>query len=137
MKPTRMYSLHAIWFLLHGTQIKIQIIGITVIIVLILEVPVMQITVAQCNGLYMIARIMTVHTTQSKCFLLYRRQIAKKIFGIISIDIHIQFHAVSDPPRPSTVSSFLSSNLVFILERSICISRQERQTEHLEQHLQI
>ena len=122
--------------LFYRPQIQCQILRPAIIIVPILEVTVIQIAVAKCHRLYMPSGIMTVHPSHRKGFLIDFRQIAQQVFSIFSFQAKIQFHTV-DAAQSQYRQFIVGIETCLQLEGSICIGRQERKAQNLEQHLQV
>ena len=103
---------------------------------MILQVTVIQVAVAQSDRLYMWSGIMAIDTSQRKGFLINLRQIPQNVFGILTFDVKIQFHAV-DTSQAEQGKFIPIVETGFQLKRSIRISRKQRQAQNLEKHLQI
>ena len=113
-----------------------QIVLTAFIVVTVFDVPVVQVALTQHDGLHMYRGIMPVHPAYGIGFLLYFGKVTEHVFGIFSLNTQIQFHAVKT--SQSEQSQFIVTvETSFQFEGSISIRRQERQSQHLEQSLQV
>ena len=122
--------------LLDGAQPQVEILLARRIVVAILQIAVVQVVVAQRHGLDMAAGIVAPRGPDRKGLLLDARQIAQQILGVFPLLVDVEFHVVDAGQRQHGQFIVLRKTALD-LHLPVDVVRQEGQSQHLEQQLQV
>ena len=123
-------------FLLHGAQPQGEVLLRRVVVVAVFEVAVVQVSVAQRDGLHVTARIVPPRRADGKGLLPNPGQVAQQVFGILALLVEVEFHVV-EARQPQHRQFVALRKTRLDLELSVDIVGQERQADHLEEQLQV
>ena len=122
--------------LLVRAQVEIQVVRTGVIVVRIFQVLVGQVVVAQGNGLHVPSGIVLVGRAQGEGLLLDARQVAQHVLRVLALLVGVQLHVV-DARQAQEDELVRRREARFDLELSVDVVGQERQSQHLEERLQV
>ena len=122
--------------LLVRAQVEIQVVRTGVIVVRIFQVLIGQVVVAQGDGLHVPSGVVFVGRAQGEGLLLDAGQVAQHVLRVLALLVGVQLHIV-DARQAQKDELVRKREARLDLELPVDVVGQERQSQHLEEQLQV